>query len=297
VDDGWAVKVRSFLDRFRGTRKTGLGEAMPKIIKFEKTYACIFKARPGDVLEDGHIVNSVVDDVRFTFTFGFDGDFKGKRTVDLNCYVSYKKHLASSYSEVNDYKPTSAKSADANTLVSVGQTEFLRAFDEYGIYLGYELMGKNTDTVNPSSFPVAPTQYGIFFTNNNDRFHKPFHCFSTLPAQSLSPRSVNLSGRELQDFTNLMKFGSVEGIFLADTSASNLTKYQDAKRVWGLYHTKSWFHVLIPPNEREELRKLLTDHTIENTTLKARYANKKAFEGSVKKDENDFLRFMRDVES
>lgn len=269
---------------------------MPKIIKYSKTLASVLKAKPGDLLEDGFQTQQVIDDVRFVYSFKFDGIFNGNDTLDLKCYVSYKKHLSSSYKEESDYKPTSARTGDANTICAIGLPEFMRAFDYYGDYLGYELVGKNTDTVNPSSFPVTSTPQGIFFTNNNDRFHKHFHCFTTLPVQSLSVRSVNLTGRELQDFTNLMKFYSVGGVFVTEKSNGNSSRYTAAKKLWLAYKDASWFSVLTTPEERETLRRLLTDNTMENLALKARYDNMKQYEGYQKRSEQEFEAFLRNVE-
>lgn len=265
---------------------------MPKIIAVTKTKAAVFTKRPGDLLEDGKVAKGVIDDVRFTFSFTFDGDFNGKTTLDLNCFISYKKHLASSYKGFSDYKPTSARTGDANTIVAVELTEFLNAFDEYGTTLAAFLLNKDTTGLNPSLCPVSATAEGVFFTNNNDQFHKPFHCFTTLPGGTLSNKTVNLTGRELQDFTNLMKFLSLEGIYISETALTNGTKLAAAKRVFEQYRNLPWFAILVSPLEWEKLRKLVTDGTAENIALKERHKNKRDYEGYIKREENEFDAFM-----
>lgn len=258
---------------------------MPKIVKFSKTNAAVLTARPGDLLEDGQEASGVIDDVRFRYTFEFDGDLDGARTKSLNCFISYKKHLASSYSQADDYKPTSASQGNLNTITGISLADFLRAFDDYGTYLGYELMGKQTEVANPAKIPAFSAKQGIAFATNVDRFGKHIHCYPTIPAHSLCPKTIDLSGRELQDFSNLMKFGAFGGLFLGDKSNSHEQKFKQANKLWDQYHNESWFHILVDAHDRKRL-----DDLLHRSNLQTRYKAMKDQEGAFKREEQEFLR-------
>jgi hypothetical protein len=253
---------------------------MPKITGVTKNKAAVFKKMPGDLLEDNVPALGVIDDIRFQFTFTFDGEFEGKTTKKLNSTVSYKKHLASSYTKSDDYRPTSAKNDDKNTVIGLSELEFAAAFDEYGDHLVLNLMNKDTAGLNPSLLPPFYSAYGVYFINNNDQFHKHFHCFPTIPAATDCPKAVDLTGRQLQDFSTLMKFLAFSGLFSGEKAAVHKSKHAAARRIWDTYHDEAWFKKLVTADDQIKLETMVKDVA---KTLDTKYKEISAEEGAAKK--------------
>lgn len=178
---------------------------MSLITQVTHTHPIVVNVKKGELLPDGAIADQIVSDLRFTFTF----TLQGAAARDIVAKTSYKKHLAESYRNIGDYSPTASTTAD-NTLTDLSLGEFTNAFGRYGDHLAQQMTGKETDTLNPSAIPAFLTPEGINFWNNNLGFGKYFHCF---PVTTLgSARVVDLPGRELMDFTNIMRFLFFEGV-------------------------------------------------------------------------------------
>jgi len=248
---------------------------MSLITQVTHTNPIVVNVKQGELLPDGEIANQLVSDLRFTFTF----TLQGAAAKDIVAKVSYKKHLAESYKNIGDYSPTASTTSD-NTLTDLSLSEFTSAFGHYGDHLAQQMTGKDTDTLNPSAIPPFLTPEQINFWNNNDRFGKWFHCF---PAKTTgSARVVDLPGRELMDFTALMRFLFIEGYRWNDSFSENNTRYVAAKQLYQKYHTQAWFQLLTDSADRERLRKLLDPNEASGKELVAKYQTQREQESESK---------------
>ena len=246
---------------------------MPTITTVTRSSVVQMQKRPNDVLDDGSVAKSTIDDVRFVLTFVLsDGT-----TKTLNAITSYKKHLASSYFSAGDYKPTSAFTEDRNTITNLSITEFCDAFGEYGDVLIREMTGKDTASLVPQTIRASTTK-GIDFVNNNDRFGKYFHCFPALPASST--RAVDLSGRELQDFAELMRFFASGGFARELPAQNNKSWWKEAKKLHDKYKNAPWLHILLDAEQLQRVQEL-----IDSPALQRRYDQALATE----REEREFL--------
>lgn len=252
---------------------------MAKFTAVTKNKAAKLLAKVGDVLPDSTIAMGPICDVRFVFTFTIDADCTvtppdggtpRKLTagvMQLNCFTSCQKHIAESYHDIGDYKPTPAKVnpkdlidvqalQDRNTITSLTLDEFIAAFDEYGNHLIANMLDKDVASFSPNSVGAFDTSKGVAFTNNNDSFGRPFHCFPTAPS-SASPKCRDLTGRELMDFVELMSFRFEKGVASGISASSAQAKVASVKKKFEQYKNAPWFHALASAIDREEIRVLL----------------------------------------
>ena len=237
---------------------------MAVINNVTKSNAFYCEVTQGEELPDKSIAPGPISDLRFEFTFTYEGSAVGLKPK-LNCYTSYKKHLGESYEKIGDYTPTAAtvdptaaptvqQQQDRNTLTSLSKTQFKDAFEGYGEFLINQMKGKDTDALQPDKFGAFIAKEGIVFTNNNDRFGKPFHCFPQhRPGSTVS---VDLTGRQLMDFVNIMKFRE-RGMNVMTVNASIVqSDLKSIQRLYGQYRKEDWFRMLTNKTQRQKLKEI-----------------------------------------
>jgi hypothetical protein len=281
---------------------------MAKFISVTKNKAAQLIAKAGDMLPDNTLAMGTISDVRFTFTFTIDANCtvtppKGASrnisagTMQLNCFTSYKKHIAESYHNIGDYRPTAATvnpsldlalqaKQDKNTITTLTLSEFVAAFDEYGEHLKTQMTGKDVASFDPSAIGVFNTSNGIAFTNNNDSFGKPFHCFPTDPTTA-STKSLDLTGRQLMDFVALMSFRYDNGITPSATGTSAQARFTSTKKLYDQYKNEPWFQTLASLADRQEIAQILQDMPERIKTLKKQEGEAKRLESLKKKGGGD----------
>ncbi|MCQ8117897.1 hypothetical protein [Methylomonas rosea] len=226
---------------------------MPKIKSITKDNAVLVDVNPGGLLPDNKTALCKVSDVRFELTFLLEGQ---STPVKLKATVSHKKHLASSYKDIGDYSPTSAKESNDNTLCNLSLSEFKAAFDEFGNKLIEKFTGLDTDSLNPEIvLGKVETSYKLAFMTNNDQFGKHFHCFPTINIPS--PRAFNLTGRQLMDFVEIMRFLFNKGIDKKERPQTLINIHNNMKIKYSLYRLQPWFLELVEFDDRNALDEYL----------------------------------------
>jgi hypothetical protein len=253
---------------------------MAKFTSITKNKAAKLIAKVGDMLPDNTIAMGPICDVRFIFTFTIDADctvtppngaprYLKAGVFQLNCFTSCQKHIAESYHDIGDYRPTPAKVKaddppevralqDRNTITSLTLAEFVDAFDEYGNHLIARMIQQDVAAFQPDAVGKFDTSKGVAFTNNNDSFGRPFHCFPTAPTVA-SPNCRDLTGRELMDFVEMMSFRFDGGVGSSTTANMAQAKFSAVNKKYDQYKNAPWFQALASAPDRAEIKDLLDE--------------------------------------
>lgn len=170
---------------------------------------------------------------------------RGSPDLTLTVHTSYKKHLLSSYVNLDDaYSPTPA---DKNTIATIGEGDFKAAFEGYARHIGSKLvMAGDTDGFKPSDlkYLYASTK-GIKFGNDDNHLTKEIHAF---PVKDIN--AVELNKNEFIAFVDVMRF-----LFSAEVTRRMFTDAVEGREVLK-FHVDQ--HKLFTPTQLIALRIKIT---------------------------------------
>ena len=144
------------------------------------------------------------------------------QTDTYNFNVSNNKHCLASYLDAN-----APSAADKNTIVAMSETDFSAAFNLYAKEMAAKLVGKNSDTFYPSADENRLVVSRIAFVSDQRRLGGDVHCFPVMIGPVLTPKCVELTRVQLNDFKSVTSF------LFGYSEAKNASAKADAKTAWG----------------------------------------------------------------
>ncbi|MEO0667634.1 MAG: hypothetical protein AAFZ99_06935 [Pseudomonadota bacterium] len=157
--------------------------------------------------------------LEFRIVVEFNNDATQTDTYNFN--VSNNKHCLASYLDSN-----APSAAAKNTIVAMSETDFSAAFNLYAKEMAAKLVGKNSDTFNPSAAENRLVVSRIAFVSDQGRLGGDVHCFPVVIGPVLTPKCVELTRVQLNDFKSVTSF------LFGYSEAKNASAKADAKTAW-----------------------------------------------------------------